>query len=341
MASIPIENIFYLLCYAWDYFVPGQKIRQGVEKATTPLDLFARILVEGVRLVRRRGLDRGYQIIVEETQRPRGRLLVGETIKRNLLSHGIVVHEADELSYDVLHNRILKSTLARLLDIQDLDIELKDELSASYQLLSGVSEIRVSSGLFKRICLHQGNRFYGLLMEVCRMIHLGIIPRQALGNSRFIDFVEHRMGELFETFVKNFLRREQNIFKVQTRLFNWALEGLSPNLLPLLPVMKPDICLDSPQKKIIIECKFYQNLYVGRYGTKKLRQSHLFQLYGYLKTIEREQGWDACDGVLLYAQPDEELDESFTKEGHSIRIVTLDLNQHWKIIHNNLLQLFI
>ena len=59
--DIPIANIYYLLCYAWDVLEEKESLADvDVLDSTDILDLFARVLVNGTRRLVRRGLDRGY-----------------------------------------------------------------------------------------------------------------------------------------------------------------------------------------------------------------------------------------------------------------------------------------
>ena len=53
----------------------------------------------------------------------------------------------DELSYNVLHNRILKSTIRALMSTEDVDKTIRDELSLSYRKLEAIEEIELRKNL--------------------------------------------------------------------------------------------------------------------------------------------------------------------------------------------------
>ncbi len=113
--EIPIANIYYLLCYAWDELEEKDTLADVDALGSTDLlNLFARVLVNGTRRLLRRGLDRGYLPHEDEIPGVRGKLLVTQTLRRNLLRHGRAACAWDELEYDTLPNRILKTTLQRL-----------------------------------------------------------------------------------------------------------------------------------------------------------------------------------------------------------------------------------
>jgi 5-methylcytosine-specific restriction enzyme subunit McrC len=76
MAKIPVANIYYLLCYAWDDFAPLLVHRYAAEDFPDTLHLFSRQLVAGVRALHRRGIENDYVSFEESTSFPRGRILI-------------------------------------------------------------------------------------------------------------------------------------------------------------------------------------------------------------------------------------------------------------------------
>lgn len=46
---IPVANIYYLLCYAWDEFAPRRIAERDAEAFPDTLHLFSHLLVVGVR----------------------------------------------------------------------------------------------------------------------------------------------------------------------------------------------------------------------------------------------------------------------------------------------------
>jgi 5-methylcytosine-specific restriction enzyme subunit McrC len=76
---IPIENLYYLFCYAWDRFPEGKTIEVGKTSSPQIWDLFASVLERGVTRLIRRGLDRNYFEIRDDMAGVRGRIVLGET----------------------------------------------------------------------------------------------------------------------------------------------------------------------------------------------------------------------------------------------------------------------
>ena len=112
--EIPVANVYYLLCYAWNKLEESETIRVQPTKSTKLVDLFARVLIGGVEHLLKKDIDRGYVVHREESRVLRGKLNLQTTLKRSLLRRGQVYCEYDDLSFDVLHNQIVKATLSRL-----------------------------------------------------------------------------------------------------------------------------------------------------------------------------------------------------------------------------------
>jgi hypothetical protein len=74
--------------------------------------------------------------------------------------------------------------------------------------------------------------------------------------------------------------------------------------------------------------------------TRKVRADHLHQLQSYLEYIIPDSGEVASEGVLLYPSiKGDEVRLDFQLPRYRIRVWTLDLNQPWRHVHNQLLEL--
>ena len=69
--KIPIENIYFLLCYAWDKLAERDVVAVDAIDSTSLADLFARVLINGTNHLLKRGFDRGYVVEHEWTGRLR------------------------------------------------------------------------------------------------------------------------------------------------------------------------------------------------------------------------------------------------------------------------------
>jgi 5-methylcytosine-specific restriction enzyme subunit McrC len=58
--QIPIENIYYLLCYAWNKLEEKDRVNVSIDDKTELLDLFAKILINATKMLLKRGIDKNY-----------------------------------------------------------------------------------------------------------------------------------------------------------------------------------------------------------------------------------------------------------------------------------------
>jgi 5-methylcytosine-specific restriction enzyme subunit McrC len=339
---IPIENVYYLFCYAWDRFREAKAI--GIGRVASPklFDLFASVLLRGINQLVRRGLDRGYADVQDDLSMIRGRIVVGETIRRNLLVLGRARCRFDDLSYDTVHNQIIKATLYRLLNVGELDAALRREAQQSARFFSDVSDVSLSTTLFRRVQLSRNNGNYDLLIKICQLMHSELMPHERGMGSKFSDPLkdDKLMAAVFELFVRNFYRAEQTEFSVKAEPIQWDAQELTGGSSQYLPEMRTDVTLRSKERTIVIDTKYYaETLAENNYGQKKVRSDHLYQLYAYLKNCKSRVGLP--EGILLYPTTSQPLDLGFLIGGHQIRVVTLKLDQSWQRIHAELCRLLI
>ncbi len=345
---IPIANVYYLLCYAWDKLEEQELVKIEPAKTTTLVDLFAKVLTSGISHLLKRGFDRGYLLHSEDTRLLRGKIGLQPTLKRNLLIKAQVHCEFDELSYDVLHNQILMTTLSNLLTVTELDDSLRGGLAQHYRRLHEVQEIKLSKRAFSNVRLNRNNYFYDFLLRVCELLFDNLLPTERVGAWRFRSFLqdEKQMRLLFENFVRNFFKREaQEVlgtqeFAVKREDIQWNLSAAGENAARLLPKMQTDVSIISMARKWIIECKFTPRLFQELYGVRKLRSEHLYQVNSYLDNLPNDPLNNSCNAILLYPTTDRSLQEQYERpNGQTVSVRTINLNQPWQRIHRDLLAL--
>jgi len=168
--SIPIENIYYLLCYAWDKLEEKDQVKVAVDDRTELLDLFAKILINGTRIVLKRGIEKSYVGETIELAGIKGKLELSSTLKSGLFLKQRTICSIDEFSGDILSNQILITTLYRLVRTRNLDSELKKQIKSLIWMLPGIRIIELNNRVFSQVRLHRNNRFYAFLIRVCNII---------------------------------------------------------------------------------------------------------------------------------------------------------------------------
>lgn len=338
--GVPIENVYYLLCYAWDRLDEGALVNVSETRSTDLVNLFTRVLTTGTTHVLRRGLDRGYLVAAEEIAGIRGKLELGPTLKRDLLRKGQAFCAFDELSHDIPANQIIKATMLRLLSVDDLSKENRATVVELYRRLNGISDVFVSRQTFRSVVLHRNNAYYGFLMDVCWLIHQNLLPEEKSGSTVFRDFLrdERQMPLLFQKFVFNFLKRHTKC-EVRSPQIRWQnLEG-EESSLTYVPLMQTDIVLRDSARCLIIDTKFYQEPLQGQFK-KTVHSANLYQMCAYMRNMQAspDEGY-AVEGMLLYPTVREDVSLSFLIEGYKLRVSSLNLKQGWAGIHRDLLAL--
>ncbi|OHB50111.1 MAG: hypothetical protein A2Y10_14055 [Planctomycetes bacterium GWF2_41_51] len=273
----------------------------------------------------------------------RGKIKFGATLKRNFFKQPRVFCEYDELSHNVLHNMIIKSTIKNIMHCEGITDEVNNELKNVYFKLHYVDEIKLTKNLFRRINLHRNNHFYDFLLKVCELIFDNLLLEKGDGSKKFKDFIQDEtiMRSIFEEFIRNFYKKHLPLYKVGRTNINWRFDVLTDESRPVLPQMQTDITLESKYKKIIIEAKYYKEALGVNYNKKKLNSSNLYQLFSYLINQENQNDLicNNCEGILLYPTVHSNYNYQYKFIGHKISVMTINLNQSWKQIENDLLTL--
>jgi 5-methylcytosine-specific restriction enzyme subunit McrC len=339
--KIPIQNIYYLLCYAWNKLDEKDVIDISGIDTTSILDLFSKVLIGGLSHIIRQGLDRGYVNISENTKCLKGKICFSQTIKQNLLIKAEANCDYDELSYNVIHNQILKATIRLLITEETLDKTLKYQLIGFYRKLQEIDDIKLNHRVLSYVQLHRNISFYDFLLKICELVYDNLLVSEDPGKSKFRDFLqdEKQMAYLFEEFVRNFYKIEAHDYKVSREDIAWQAIALDDISAKYLPKMETDISIEKDRCKVVMDTKYYKKALVAHRdrGQEKIRSNHLMQLHAYLSNLAALGGINRdCSGVLLYPTVDQDWTLNYMFGNHKVMVRTINLNQNWKEIHNNL-----
>jgi 5-methylcytosine-specific restriction enzyme subunit McrC len=343
--TIPITNLYYLLAYAWDHKLSeAELVSINADLCPDLNNLFAKILAASTHHLVRRGLDRSYVPFEEETSRIRGRIDFSASEKIQSRTRGKLVCIYDELSPDVLHNQIVKATLRVLRNDPRVHPDCRKRLAQSLEAFHEVGDLRITPRHFHRIQLHRNNRAYRFILHLCELIHASLLPEKSQdGSRRFRDFTrdEKIMAKVFEDFVRNFANRHLPDATVSAMHIGWRASDLGEGTSAMLPRMITDVTVAWPDRKLILDCKYYQEALVTRYDAIRFRSGNLYQLNAYLTNKAIDSGWENVEGMLLYPSNGHSFDHAFKLHGrHRIRVSTLDLQQPWPVIETELLERF-
>ncbi|QIX61720.1 hypothetical protein HER32_11240 [Hymenobacter sp. BT18] len=340
---VPIQNLYYLLSYAWNRLPERHALLtadgQDFER---PVELLGHLLLLHLRRYLRAGLPPAYQEREAELPELRGRVLLAPSLTRNLLPRGRAVCRYDELGYDGLLHGLLLGTVRELGRTARIPGSLRQELRrVQRQFPADIMPLQLTNDTLRQARRQRPTGTGAMLLNICELLHLSQLPEPtAGGRPRFRDFRRDEvvMAKLFEQFVRNFYRLEQRRYRVQSETIAWQAAADQPEHLALLPSMITDTSLEAPDRKIILDTKYYAAALRTRYDQQRLITPHLYQLYAYLQN-QRPLPGQQLEGVLLYPAAEQEVDLRYTLGGHPVRIVTINLAQPWPTIAADLLAL--
>lgn len=339
MANITIKNIYYMLSYAFQTLQETGLDNVASEDFDNIHDLFAAILVRGVGAQVKRGLYRNYIPKQESLAGLRGQINVAETVKQLTQPQGRLVCTFDEYSPDSPHNQALKSVMLLLLMHGNVKQENRKAIRKLLLYFADVTEIEPASIRWDALKYHRNNASYRMLLGICRLTVKGLLLTTESGTYRLAAWLQgEEMHRLYEKFVLSYyLRHHPDLFP-KAALIDWDIskDGRSP----YLPVMKSDITLKNGDKRLIIDTKYYERgtmQHNSLYDSRTFISANLYQIYTYVKNSDKGATGNVA-GILLYAKTDEAVtpDEDMVIGGNRISLKTLDLNQEWATVTEQL-----
>lgn len=333
---IKIQNIYYMLTYAFQILKEQGYASCAAEEFENTADLLSAILVKGVTVQIKRGLNRAYIEKMEPLSCLRGKINITESIRKQTIIKQQLVCTYDEFSADSYMNRILKTTMELLLRY-GIPKRRKKELRNLLLYFKDIKTIDIYNINWK-FRFHRNNQSYQMLIFICYLILKGLLQTTADGSVKLMQFLdEQRMCRLYEKFILEYYKKEHPQIKASASQISWQLDD---EFSCMLPIMQTDIMLSKGNRILIIDAKYYSHTTQTQYGSNTLHSSNLYQIFTYVKNKDAEYG-DAphiVSGMLLYAQTDETMqpNQIYHMSGNKISVRTLDLNRSFKEIANQL-----
>src|SRR5262245_56846409 len=106
--NIPIQNIYFLLCYAWNKMQEKDMVDVNVSDYQQLPDLLAKVLISGCNRLLKQGLEKSYVETTEVYSGIKGKIELNESIRMQTFLHGKSVCSFDEFSSNILPNQIIK-----------------------------------------------------------------------------------------------------------------------------------------------------------------------------------------------------------------------------------------
>lgn len=334
--TIYIKNIYYMLSYAFKVLNEKSYKKIEVENFENISDLLSEILAIGVSKQIKQSLVKDYIEISETTSSIKGKINITDSINEQSFIKGQLNCTYDEFSLNCYLNKILKSTF-NLLIKSDISRKRKKKLKNLLMYFREVDLIDVNSINWK-IRFDRNNQTYKMLINICYLVINGLIHSEKVGDKKLMEFFDNQqMSSLYEKFLLNYFKKEHSNILTHAPQIDWQIdEGIDL----LLPKMKTDVTLEYQNKILIIDAKFYSQNTLKNYGKNIHNTSNLYQIFAYVKNKQIEvQGKDIeVSGMLLYVKTSQSIqpDSDYVMSGNKISVKTLDLNQDFSLIKEQL-----
>ncbi len=345
-SPIRVENLYYLLSYAWGLLPVAEPV---VGDAETPpetlLDLLAVLLRDSLEQLVKRGLDQDYQTTELLTAMPRGKLLPGRSMREQTLPRARVWCETDDRTPDTLLNQLVKSAAHRLAEAGEVKEALREDLRGLLRSFDRVRLVPLLDTELGAVRVYRHTARYGMVVHLSQLVRHLALPTQKAGTVLVPDVWrdERNMARLFEQFVRNFYDFHlRGIATVSAKALRWQLTAEDEVSAQHLPKMQTDVVVayNDHKRVVLLECKFYpQALGNEHHGKRKVRSAHLYQLFAYQQHLKQRFPGREVRSVLLYPVGDETVLLRYQLGAEPVRVYTLNLNQPWPAVRAAMLAL--
>lgn len=325
-----------MLSYAFQSLKEERYKKIATEKFENVGDLFSKILIIGVGRQIKQGLLKDYIKQTEDIPYIRGKINIIDSINSQSFMKKQLSCTYDEFSLNCYLNQIIKSTMNLLLK-SDISPENKKNLKKLLMYFTEVNQIDVKNINWK-IRFDRNNQTYRMIIGICYLTINGLLQTQDDGNTKLMDFLdEQSMHRLYEKFILNYYIQEHSEINASSPQIKWQIDD--DNMF-MLPKMQTDVYLEHENKSLIIDAKFYSHTTQKYFDSHTVHSSNLYQIFTYVKNKQEEvkEKYIEVSGMLLYARTNETIqpDNDYIMSGNKISVKTLDLNQDFNVIKNQL-----
>jgi len=349
---IPINNLFYMLCYAWNLLSIKDTIKVDRDEFKDAYSLLARIFSHGVAKLIKSGFYKTYIENQDELSAIKGKINIQQSLTpRNTINKKLVC-EFDDYSVDNHFNQILHFTIILLLKNPEVDNKIKGALRKQRIYFRDVGQIAPEKNVIRQLRFDRNNTIYKMLISVAVLIYENTMVNEEDGSTMFKDFFrEEQMQKVFEMFILNFyaVNLDSSVYHVHAPKIKWHIDedadekwGSVFDVVENPGDRRTDIVVENNEIHLqcIIDAKFYQTTFVSAYmnaGDCRLRTGHLNQVRGYI--LDSEYTGHKV-GALIYPMVNDDLSKGQANsiQGANIIAKTINLADSWQNIEKDLIE---
>ncbi|SIT82465.1 McrBC 5-methylcytosine restriction system component [Yoonia rosea] len=340
--QIPVLNFFHMFVYAWGEFRPGSLKTLQASDIEAPVDFLASMLCEATQEILRESLAKKHGFRTERMHGVRGKIDVTRSTLLPDFRAGMLICHYPSMEVDGIENQIIKATFKALVSNRSIDQGIREQAAKIFKMLKVVADVPLSKRRFAAINLDRSMRRYRFPLALCELLFDQMYVSDGKGLRWFSDYIndELAMRRLFEAFVRNFLKAKLGSrYSIASKRFAPVGLEVLPRLRSLIPSMQTDVSVFGDHCVLIIDTKFSGSIFQKRFGSKRIRSDHFYQIQAYVSHQSTLSSDLSVSGMLLYPRIDEDLRLDFSTLGHHFSVCTINLNKKWNEIEGELLLL--
>jgi hypothetical protein len=253
----------------------------ATEEFNNMAEMMAQILLRGISLRLKRGLEKEYLSQTQALSFLRGKIDIADSIKTQSIRKRQLVCIYDDFSVNNRMNQIIKSTLEILLKA-DIGKNRKKEIRKLMVFFSDVDSIDLYSADWN-LRYNRNNQTYQMLIGICYLVVRGLMQTNSDGVTKLMDYMdEQHMWSLYQNFIFQYYKKHYPGLKVSSSQIPWFLDD---DKKEMLPVMQSDIYIQRDNTVLIIDAKYYKNITQIQFGKHKFHSAHLYQMFAYVKKL--------------------------------------------------------
>ncbi len=350
-SPIPIKNLFFMLCYAWNILSIKDNVKVAEEEIKDAYNLLTRLLIFGVQKLIRGGFYKTYIDVEDDLSCLKGKINVNDTIKLNVKSIKKCSCEYDEFSRNNVFNGIIKYALRLMIKNETVTQDIKKNIRSALLYFNDINEVKPTKKILAKLKFNNNNKNYKMILNICLMISESTLVNEEDGNIAFKDFYrDNQMQKVYEKFILNFyaLNLDRNTYKVHAPKINWHIDEDATmfwaddfDVDTNIGDRRTDIVIENLNKKnqFIIDAKYYCEAMLPSYqssSSSSYRTAHINQIRGYILDSDFVGN---KTGALMYPTVKIDMDKGrfIPIQGSHIIMKTLNLNKEWQDIEKDLL----
>lgn len=291
------RNLLYMLSFTRDVLASERGFAHQELERMPLMEAFIAVFSRALLREIRKGYICRYEYREENASCYRGKLLLTQQLRFNLVHRERCYVGYDLFTNDTLINQVLKATCRTLLKLSRWAATQQSlmEILVAY---SDVEDIHLCAHHFDAIQLDRNSERMRPLLTFARSIFSGHTPALSTGERSSFSLL-FPMEQVFEEFVARFIARNSTELGFQRERIKAQSFGCSQHLLESKEGkgfyrLKPDLLFEGDvAPELIVDTK-WKRLDLSFGIERGVAQSDIYQLYAYANR------YDCADNVLLF-----------------------------------------